>query len=283
MLLADPILLEQSADLLENVRRVRPLVHCMTNRVTINDCANIILAAGGSPIMAEDEREVEEIVAAAGALVITLGILSETIFPSMLKAGRAAKRLGVPVILDPVGCGASKLRDDCCRQYIDEIHPDIVRGNMSEIKALAGMTSSTRGVDAGIDDAVTLDNAHQMSPLVTDLAKKLGTVVSATAAVDIISDGSRTAFVANGHPMLCDVTGTGCMASALTGACAGAGDAFTAATACLILMGLAGEMAQEAVQAEGRGIGTFRIRHLDYIYTIQREDILERGKVYESR
>ena len=105
MLLADPILLEQSADLLENVRRVRPLVHCMTNRVTINDCANIILAAGGSPIMAEDEREVEEIVAAAGALVINLGILSETIFPSMLKAGRAAKRLGVPVILDPVGSG----------------------------------------------------------------------------------------------------------------------------------------------------------------------------------
>lgn len=272
----------RAADTLRRLRAEKPLVDCITNRVTINDCANILLAAGGSPIMAEDEREIEDIVRISQGLVLNLGILSQKVTASMITAGKAAKALGIPVVFDPVGAGASGLRDRLSRMILREVQPDVIRGNFSEIKALSGAAVQSRGVDASAADAVTEENLDACGELVRGLAEQCQCVVCATGAIDAVSDGTEVFYVKNGDPMLCDVTGTGCMCSALTGAACAAGGALAGALAAVVLLGLAGEYAAEECRRAGAGIGTFRVKLMDAVYAIRERDILERGAVYDA-
>lgn len=273
-------ILEQIASVMADVRKAKPLVQCITNRVTINDCANIILAAGGSPTMAEDLREVEEIVRTAQGLVLNIGIVGESLVESMLKAGKCAKAAGIPVIFDPVGVGASTLRQDISERILAEVDPDIIRGNMSEIKSLAGVANKGKGVDAAAEDVVTEENAENFGMIVKNLAAAHQAVVCATGAIDIISDGKEVYYIKNGDAMLCDVTGTGCMLSALCGAMCGTGELLVGTIAATVMVGLAGELAHEYVYAHNDGIGTFHVKFLDYIYTMNAETVRERGLVY---
>lgn len=268
---------------IEETHRKKPLIECITNYVTIGDCANIILAAGASPIMAEDRREIEEIVAAAGAVVLNIGTLQQEVVDTMVIAGKKANELGVPVVLDPVGVGATKLRNDTAAMLLENVHFSVIRGNMSEIRALAGCSSSTKGVDADEDDAAKLDAIEESVKVVGALANRLDCCIAATGGVDTIAYGGTAYIVDNGHAMMGDVTGTGCMCSSVVGAYCGAGLGMPGveALAAVLTMCIAGEKAFESVDRGEKGIGTFRERLFDYVYTIGEADIEERGKIYE--
>lgn len=275
-------ILKEIADLVENMRAKRPLVECLTNRVTINDCANMLLAMGASPIMAEIEEEMPDIMKISDALVINLGLLDKNYISAMKVAAMAAKRLNKPIVLDPVGAGASALRDRIDAEMIEAVKPDIIRGNLSEIKALSGVKISSKGVDASADDAVTPENSAEYGEMVRRYAEKCGCVVCATGETDIVSDGSRTVYIKNGHKMLCDVTGTGCMCTAMTGAMAASGNSFAAAAAAVLMLSIAGELAHEYVDKTAQGIGTFRIKLFDCVYNMTAEDFIKRGEIYSE-
>ena len=268
------------AQLLTKVKDKTPLVHQITNYVTVNDCANIVLALGGSPVMADDEAEVEEMVSIASALVINIGTLNARTIKSMLLAGKKANQLGVPVILDPVGVGATALRTETAEKIIAEIRLSVLRGNKSEIKAVAGFGTKTRGVDS-IDDTLgagTVDGTE----LAKNLADRLHCTVAITGKQDVISDGVKTGLIDNGHQILSKVTGTGCMATALIGCYAGVTeDNFLAAAAGIMTMGLAGEKAW-AEAASSAGIGSFKVALFDWIYKMTPEDLMQGGKFHDA-
>lgn len=277
---------EKAVESLANVKQTVPLVHCITNRVTITDCANGILACGAAPIMAEDVREVEDITSISQALVLNIGTLMPLQIEAMLKAGKKAKQLGIPVILDPVGAGATRLRDEVSKQIIDEVKPDIIRGNMSEIRALYGFAGHTKGVEAAASDAVTLQNAVDAAVIVKEMAEKFDCIIGATGEADILSDGKTTYFVGNGHPMLCKITGSGCVLSALTGVYAGAvgekskENLLHATVAAFVLSGLAGEYAYAEVEKMKAGTGTFHTKYMDALNLIDTEDMKQNAKIY---
>lgn len=273
-------LLENAKQTLDRVREVKPLVHNITNYVTVNDCANVLLGAGASPVMADDAGEVEEIVAISSALVINIGTLNPRTIEAMLIAGKRANQLGVPVILDPVGAGASNLRTETAQRLVREVKFAVIRGNVSEIKTLTGAGGETRGVDAADSDAVSGNNLHSVKQTAASLAAALGTVVAITGAVDVISDGKSSCFIENGHPMMANVTGTGCMCTALIGACCGVSDDhFTAAAAAVMQMGLAGERAHTRLQDGQKGNATYRNYILDEICLMDGAALAEGGRV----
>lgn len=225
--------------LLDQVRERRPAIHCITNYVTANDCANILLACGASPIMASDPGEVEEITARCDGLVLNLGTLNAQAVPAMLSAGKRANELGHPVALDPVGAGASALRTGAALRLMDEVRFSVIRGNVSEIKAIALGAGSTRGVDAGTGDTVTVNKLEETVRFVQRFARETGAVIAVTGAIDIAADGDRACCIFNGHPMMSRVTGTGCQLSTLTAAFAAAntGPVLDAAAAAVCTMG----------------------------------------------
>lgn len=268
---------------MEMVRKTVPLVHNITNYVTVNDCANILLACGGSPIMSDDEGEVSEITSICSGLNINIGTLNESTIRSMFLAGKKAKELGHPVLLDPVGAGASKLRTDTARRLMEEIAPSVIRGNISEIKVLAAGEGSARGVDADVADTVTMDNLPGAVSFVKKFAGKTGAVIAVTGAIDIVADSEKAFCIFNGHGMMSRVTGTGCMLSAMTTAfiCAGGEDRLTAAAASVAAMGLAGEIAFDRLSGAD-GNSTYRNYIIDAVYNMTPE-MLERGAKYEVR
>ena len=268
---------------LENVRNSVPLIHNITNYVTVNDVANVLLACGASPIMADDEGEVEEITAICSGLNINIGTLNSRTIPSMLKAGKAAQALNHPVVLDPVGAGASALRTETARRLIREIRFTIVRGNMSEIKTLAAGSGNTRGVDASVEDVVTEDNLESAIAFVKDLSARDGAIVAVTGAIDLVADAERCYVIRNGRPEMGKVTGTGCQLSALTAAyvAANPGNCLEAAAAAVCLMGLAGEIGFSRM-APGDGNAAYRSRIIDAICNMDGRE-LERGAKYEVR
>jgi len=237
------------AALLNKVRETRPLVHHITNYVTVNDCANITLAVGASPVMADAIGEAAEFAAIARAVVLNTGTLNERTIPSMIAAGKAANAKKIPVILDPVGAGASKLRNDTIALLTSELKLSVIRGNISEIKFAAGLNSQTKGVDASDSDLAGADSAGTAQAL----ARKLDCVVVISGAIDAISDGAKTIFVENGHPMLGNLTGTGCMCSSLIGCFCGAApdEPLAAAAAAMMCMGIAGELAYKNAGQHG--------------------------------
>ena len=190
--------------MLENVRRKSPLIHSITNYVTANDCANMLLACGASPIMAEDIGEAAEITSLCQGLVINLGTLNQNKIPSMLAAGRRANKLGHPVVFDPVGAGASKLRTQTALQMIKEIRFSVVRANHSEMKALMGGSEigKTRGVDADVSDQITAENGEEAADFARRFARQTGAVAAITGAIDIVADADNVYSIRNGHPMM---------------------------------------------------------------------------------
>lgn len=265
------------ATLLNNVRGQKPLVHHITNYVTVNDCANITLAIGASPIMADSIEEAGDIAAMAQALVLNIGTLNERTIPSLLAAGKAANSEGVPVVFDPVGAGASRLRNETTAKILDEVKVAVLRGNISEVRFISGLGAHTKGVDAAESD--TADDA---GPIARQLAARLGCVVAITGAIDAVSDGSRVVRIHNGHAALGSITGTGCMCSSLVGAYCGASqNTFAAAVAALLSMGIAGEIAFEAAGAKGNG--SFHMALLDAISLLTPAILQERARYDETQ
>ena len=269
--------------ILKNIKNSVPLVHNITNYVTVNDCANILLACGGSPIMSDDADEVEDITAICGGLNINIGTLNKNTIPSMLLAGKKANALNHIVLLDPVGAGASRLRTETAEKLIREIRFSIIRGNISEIKALAQGTGSTKGVDANEADQVNPDNLESVIRFAKAFSKKTGAVIAITGATDLITDGERVCLITNGHPMMSKITGTGCMLSAMTTAFAVANpDAvFEAVCAATTAMGLCGEIAYERL-GEKDGNSTYRNYIIDAVYNLTAAQ-MQNGAKYEMR
>jgi hydroxyethylthiazole kinase len=261
------------SDLLWNdITRIRaeaPLVHNITNFVVMNTTANALLALGASPVMAHAAEEVEEMAALARALVVNIGTLSTAWVESMRQAMRAAAANGRPIVFDPVGAGATRFRTETCRRLLAEVPPSIVRGNASEILALAGASAATKGVDSTETSDAAVAAART-------LASRYGCVVSVSGAADLIVSSDRMVRVANGHPMMPRVTGLGCTATALTGAFAAVNPSrLDAAAHAMAVMGIAGEMAA----AQSPGPGTFQVRFLDALYGLQESDIRSRLKL----
>ena len=269
--------------ILENVRSKAPLVHNITNYVTVNDCANILLACGGSPIMSDDAGEVEEITAICGGLNINIGTLNQNTIPSMFLAGRKANALGHVVLLDPVGAGASRLRTETAEKLISEIRFSVIRGNISEIKALAQGTGGTKGVDANEADQVNPDNLDSVIRFAKAFSRKTGAVIAITGATDLITDGEQVCLITNGHPMMSRITGTGCMLSAMTTAFAVANpdNIFEAVCAATIAMGLSGEIAHARLGGMV-GNSTYRNYIIDAIFRLNAEQ-MRNGAKYEMR
>lgn len=265
--------------LIELVCEKKPLVHHITNYVTVNDCANITLAIGASPIMADALEEAADITRIASALVLNMGTLNERTIPSMIAAGKAANESGVPVIFDPVGAGASDFRNKTASRILEEVKISVLRGNISEVRFLCGLSSTTKGVDASEEDAKQSDDAIDIAKM---LATRLNCVVAITGAVDVVSDGKAVTCIKNGHPMLSNLTGTGCMCSSLIGSfCGVAEGAFLEATiTALLTMGIAGEIASE--KAGQHGNGSFRVELHNSISKIDGQMIAERMKIDEA-
>lgn len=264
---------EKAAQLISEVRAGTPLVHCITNYVTVNDVANALLAIGGSPIMSDDRHDVEDIVSIANALVINIGTLNERTIDSMILAGKKANALNIPVVFDPVGAGASGYRNETVERIIDEVKLTVLRGNLSEVAFVAGLKVSTKGVDSSAED---LDK--DPVEVGKTVARRLGCTTAITGAVDTITDGETVVQVKNGHPMLSLVTGTGCMTSALAGAFAAVSqDRVYAAAAAVAATGIAGEIAYE--KAGDAGIGSFRVALIDAYSQMCEDSYLRMGKL----
>jgi hydroxyethylthiazole kinase len=257
-----------AADVWEDVKSIRknaPLVHNITNYVVMNTTANALLALGASPVMAHAMDEVEEMVNIASALVINIGTLSRPWTDSMMKAAGAAKNRGIPMVLDPVGAGATRFRTDTALRLIAEAPPAIIRGNASEIRALDNSGHSTKGVDSMDASDAALESARSLS-------EKYGCTVSISGAVDIIIQGNREVRVFNGHPMMTKVTGLGCTATALTGAFAAVNrSAIAAASHAMAVMGIAGEIAAE----KSKGPGSLQLNFIDALYCLNEPDLKE--------
>ena len=270
-------------EIFQNVRQSCPLVHNITNYVTVNDCANMLLACGGSPIMADDPADAVEITALCGGLNINIGTLNQRTIPAMLSAGRRANELGHPVVLDPVGAGASALRTDTALRLLNEVRFAVIRGNISEIKTLALGSGTTKGVDADVADRVTEENLDGAVSFAKEFAKRSGAVVAITGAIDIVTDGERAFCIRNGRPEMSAITGTGCQLSALTAAFVTANPdrPLEAAAAAVCAMGLCGETAYGRM-SELDGNSSYRNYIIDAMYRLT-PAALEKGAKYEVR
>ena len=238
---------------MKKVRATKPLVHHLTNWVTISECANATLCAGALPVMAHASEEVEEMAKIASALVLNIGTLTPEFVKSQIKAGHAANRKGIPVVLDPVGAGATKLRTDSARKILKETRVSVIKGNAGEVATLAGVQAEVRGVES-------MGVKGDIEEIAKALAASLGCVVVATGAVDRVTDGKRLFRVPNGHPKMGRVVGTGCMSSSVVGAfCAVEPDMALASAMAMTYFCIAGEVA--AKKAEGPG--TFKMHFFD--------------------
>ena len=265
------------------LRKTMPLIHNITNYVTVNDVANILLACGGSPIMSDEVEDVEDITSICNGLNINIGTLHKSSIEGMLRAGKKANDLHHPILLDPVGAGASKFRTETALRLMQELNLAVIRGNISEIKTLALGSGTTKGVDADVSDAVTEENLEQAIEFVKAFSKKTGTIIAVTGRIDLVTDGNRCYVIRNGRPEMGKITGTGCQLSGMMTAfiTANPDEMLEAAAAAVCAMGLAGEIGWSRMQT-GDGNATYRNRIIDAIYN-RTGDILEKGANYEIR
>jgi len=257
---------------LRELREHKPLVHQITNYVVMNETANATLALGALPVMAHAREEVEEMVRLAGALVLNIGTLSPHWVEAMLLAGRAANAAGVPVVLDPVGAGATTYRTETAKRLLAEIDVAVLRGNQGEVATLVGVAAEVRGVES-------MESGTEPAELARAAGAHLGVVASVTGAADHVSDGTHTYAVANGHPLLASVTGTGCMSSAITGCFLAAkrDDPLAAAAEALAAFGVAGEEAAR----DANGPGTFHVNLYDALGALTPENLDARARITE--
>lgn len=264
-----PALAGKAAENLRKIRASKPLIHNITNFVVMNFTANALLACGASPVMAHADNEVEDMVDLADALVLNIGTLTDAWVTTMIKAGRKASDLGKPIVLDPVGAGATALRTNAARAILFQTWVSVVRGNASEILSLADQDAATKGVDA----------VHTMRDAAEEagkLARELGTTIALTGPTDLVTDGRRVLTVEGGHPLMPYVTGTGCAATALIGAFLAVDkDPLSASATALAYFGIAGETAGDGAG----GPGSFMIRLLDALYTLTPEEVEARCRI----
>ena len=264
------------------LREKGALVHCITNYVTVESCANAVLAVGASPIMSDEPTDVEDIQNICGALVINIGTLNQQTIQGMMAAGDAAARAKHPIVLDPVGAGASQLRTHVSSTLLNTLPVTLIRSNMSEAKALSGASAKTKGVDVNPEDAVTPENLERSARFARDLARNAGCVVAITGAIDLISDGQRVFAVGNGSPMQGRITGAGCMLSAFSGGYLAANpeDALFAALAAVVHAGVAGQRAQARMEGNPQdGTGSFRTYLMDALSTLTPDQLAAEARV----
>ena len=258
---------------LRTLRERKPLVHQITNYVVMNETANATLAIGALPVMAHAGEEVEEMVQLASALVLNIGTLSAPWIEAMLLAGKAAGARGIPVVLDPVGAGATRFRTETAKRILAEVDVAVLRGNPGEVATLVGVAAEVRGVES-------IGTAGEAGELARAAATNLGLVASVTGPVDHVSDGSRVLRVTNGHPLLAAVTGTGCMSSALTGCFVAVKpqQPLEAAAEALGAFGVAGEDAAEGA----RGPGSFHVALYDALWNLDPATLDARVRIEEA-
>ena len=257
---------------LMTLRKTKPLIHNITNFVVMNYTANALLAMGASPVMAHAENEVEEMASLAGALVLNIGTLTEDWIAAMITAGKKATLLKTPIVLDPVGAGATTFRTTSAAKIIDQTQVSVIRGNASEILSLRRSNSKTKGVDS----IHSVDEAAETARI---LARELQATLAITGSIDLVTDGERTIRVANGHPLMGYVTGTGCTATAIIGAFLAADEnTVTATAAALAYFGLAGEKAAENASAPG----SYKSALIDALYSITPADLKANAKFEEN-
>ena len=288
----------------KQIKEEKPLIHCITNPISIHDCANVILAVGARPIMAEHPAEVADITASAGALMLNLGNITDARIKSMKRSMRTAMENKIPVLLDLVGGACSSLRLDLARELLSIGHPAVLKGNMSELLAVSGLPSHAIGIDAGAQDALTAENMETVSEVLKAFSRSNQAIVLATGKQDFVTDGERVVLVQNGSAALSGITGTGCMVGALTaaflpgcedniakemtdnietGVWSGgemglngrSGNYLAAAVLGTALMGIAGEEAEKI----SRGPGSFQVNLLDEIYGLSDRQLLDLLKI----
>jgi hydroxyethylthiazole kinase len=256
---------------IEKIRKISPLVHNITNYVVMNNTANALLAIGASPVMAHAPEEVEEMTGIAGALVINIGTLSEPWVRSMFRAVTRAGELKIPIVLDPVGAGATSYRTKTCNELIDAISPAIIRGNASEIMSLISEDAKTKGVDSSDHSSAALEAARYLN-------KKTGSTICISGETDYIVDEKGVTKVENGHPMMTRVTGMGCTATALCGAFLAVNPSFSSAAAgAMAVMGIAGEIALQGC----KGPGSLQMGFIDTLFCLSEADIIDRIRIGE--
>lgn len=271
---------------IEVLRENCPLTHCITNYVTINDCANAVLAIGGSPAMANEEPEIADFVKIAGTTVINLGNLLDNQIEAMKLAAVETKKTKTPLVIDPVAVGVSDLRNNMTKEIIDLSSVDIIRGNMSEIKAIGKLydiidtSSVAKGVDVAEDDIISDDNIKENADIVANIAQELNTVIAVSGKIDIISDGTKTYYIDNGHEIMSKITGSGCMLTCVIGSFAAVTNPLDAALIGTLSMTIAGELAYKTVKYNKQGSGSFRTYLIDELYNMDEDKITKYGKLY---
>ncbi|OQY42222.1 MAG: hydroxyethylthiazole kinase [Fusobacteriia bacterium 4572_74] len=257
----------------ENIEKNKPLVHNITNYVTVNDCANIQLAFGGSPIMADSVLEIEEVVSVCNSLVINIGTINERTIKSMIKAGEIANIKGIPVILDPVGYGFTKLRTDGVDEILSKVKVSVIKGNISEIKGLLKGNNNINGVDVSTTDKeLTVEDIFEIAKKVSKIHS---CIVAVTSKVDVVTDGERVVYLSNGNRIMSDITGTGCMIGALLGVSLGGNrdNLFMGTIYGVGMMGVCGEIATKTMKK--RELSTLKNNILDKVGSIKFEEFLE--------
>lgn len=269
-------------EFLENLKLKQPIIHNITNFVSANDCANILLAAGASPIMANEYKEMDDVTRISHGLNINLGTINDSLVPSMLLAGELSNELSHPVVLDLVGIGASSYRFKVCKMLLDKIKFSVIKGNFSEIKTLILEKNFSNGVDARSLDQLNEDSILSNLDIIKAYAKNLQSTLVITGPVDLITNGDQSILIDNGHPILASITGSGCMVSALITAfiSSNKGKEFQASAAALATFGIAGEIAFSRLKGLD-GSGTFRAYLIDGVYNLT-ADALNKNSRYKQ-
>lgn len=278
-------ILDKIDETLKSIKEKNPLTHCITNSVTINDCANAVLAIGGSPFMAEDADELEEVVTIADALVINIGKLSTEQVNAMKISAKTANRTNTPIVLDPVGIGVTELRNRTTLDLIENYDMAAIRGNISEIKAIAKLVgiidenNAAKGVDVNLDDIITEENLAANGKIIKELSLKLNATILASGPIDILSDGTTTIAIDNGDDMMPLITGSGCMLSSIVGTCIGGSTPLEGSLVAILAMNIAGEKARAKVDEKDEGTGSFRAYLIDYLYKTNTESLVNESNI----
>lgn len=277
-------LLEKIPESYKKIQEKNPLTQCITNSVTINDCANAVLAIGGSPVMADEVMEVKDFVEIADAVVINIGNTNPNQIEAMMVASEYAEKIDTPVIVDPVGVGIGELRSEIVLNLLKN-NVAAIRGNMSEIKAIAKLVgvidsaNAVKGVDVCLDDVVTKDNLKENGELIKTLANNLDTVIMASGEIDILSDGETTIAIFNGDDMMPLITGSGCMLTSIVGTCIGGSEPLIGSLIASLLMAIAGEFARVKVDELDLGTGSFRSFLIDNLYRTTADEIVNKADI----
>lgn len=273
--------IEDAKEIFENIKKVSPVVHNISNIVTANDCANMTLACKGSPTMADDPDEVEDITFACNGAVINMGNTGGFYEETMLRTGKMNNKVNHPVLLDPVGAGAAKRRNAVLKNLIDNIHFTVIRGNISEIKFVGGQSKGAKGVDAAACDLATEDNIDSVVKYAKNLSKTMDTVIAISGPIDVVAYKDDACIIRNGHKMMAGITGTGCMQSSEVGVfiAANPDNIFKAVVTAVSAYGYAGELAHKKMLETDGSFSTLRMNLIDYMAKMDYELFKEGAKI----